>query len=117
MHSSTPLYASILLAAIGVIGFVGINATTEGDPQPTLMLMMTGLLAPLIAVVVQMLQKQLKTSEEVARKVDQLLNGSLQSRIDSLDTSVSDLNSRVSDVAARVSNIEKSIIQILTKLS
>ncbi|MCC6382640.1 MAG: hypothetical protein IT304_09015 [Dehalococcoidia bacterium] len=104
------LLALVLICAITAIAFVGISATTEGDAQPTLVLfvgVMTAVVTPIAALVKT--QKTLDVSQQTDQKVDQLLNGSLQGKIASLQT----------DVAAntiRMSNMERSLVEILARL-
>jgi hypothetical protein len=97
------LISMVLIAAIAVMGFVGVLIASEGDPQPTLLLLV-GLMTPMTIQIVSMLkqQKNDETTADTNVKVDQLLNGALQGRIDTLEVGMSDLKQSVDRIATKV---------------
>lgn len=92
----------VLIAAIAVAGFVGVLAFAKGDPQPTLVLLV-GVLTPLTVQLVSMLKQQ-KNDEvtiDTNAKVDKLLNGALQKRIDNIEVGMADLKQSVDRLASK----------------
>ena len=72
------IWATVVLAVAGVAGIVALEALSDGDSQP-LMLVLIGFLAPTVAALVN----TQKTSEANAtlQKIDGRLNGELDARI------------------------------------
>lgn len=105
--TSQPLLISmVLIAAIAVMGFVGVLAASDGDPQPTLLLLV-GLMTPMTVQIVSMLKQQRndELTTDTNTKVDKLLNGALQGRIDTLEVGMADLKMSVDRIAAKVDTI------------
>jgi uncharacterized protein YoxC len=97
------LVSIVLIAAIAVMGFVGVLIASEGDPQPTLLLLV-GLMTPMTVQIVGMLKQQKNdtVTTDTNVKVDQLLNGALQGRIDTLEVGMADLKQSVDRIATKV---------------
>jgi hypothetical protein len=118
MRQHPLLLALLLIATIAMLGFVGITLSANGDAQPAL-LIFVGLMAP-IATTITMMVKQDKTlfvSEQTDKKVDQLLNGSLQTRLDTMDTTIGLRGEAIHRIEQRVGNMETALIEINAKLS
>ena len=96
----------ILISVIAVMGFVGVLLASEGDPQPTLLLLV-GLMTPMTVQVVTMLKQQKNdvVTSDTNLKVDKLLNGALQGRIDTLEIGMADLKTSVDRIAVKVDAI------------
>jgi hypothetical protein len=107
----TLLLSSIVICAVIAMAFVGISAYVDGDPQPVLLLFI-GTVTPVVTAILTLLKSQ-KTldattsvqvkADQTEKKVDQLLNGSLQGRI--------------TRVESRLNNLETVALEILEKLS
>lgn len=100
----TLLITLIFLAAVAVVGFVGVEAFHEGDPETSLILLV-GLLTPVLMGVVNALKadRASAVNKDTNKKVDKLLNGEFKEKIVSLD--------------GRVGNIEGALVEIQTQLS
>jgi uncharacterized protein YoxC len=101
--SQSLLNSIVLIAAIAVMGFVGVLIASEGDPQPTLLLLvglMTHMTVSIVGILNQQKNDTLTTDTNV--KVDKLLNGALQDRIGTLEVGMSDLKQSVDRIAAKV---------------
>lgn len=98
------LLSLVIICVVTALTFVGVSAYTEGDAQPTLLLfvgVISGVITPIVSLVRS--QKSLDVGRDTNRKVDEILNGSVQGKISALEQ--------------RMSNVEKSLIEILAKLS
>jgi hypothetical protein len=100
----TLLLSCIVICAVIAMAFIGITAQIDGDPQPVLLLFIATV-TPVVTAILTLLksQKTLDASNVTEKKVDQLLNGSLQDR--------------VIRVESRLNNIETVALEILEKLS
>jgi hypothetical protein len=100
----TLLLSCIVICAVIAMAFIGITAQIDGDPQPVLLLFIATV-TPVVTAILTLLksQKTLDASAVTEKKVDQLLNGSLQGRI--------------TNVESRLNNIETVALEILEKIS
>lgn len=73
------VWATVALAVAGVAGIVALEALSDGDSQP-LMLVLIGFLAPTVAALLNT-QKQGEANAKLDR-IDGRLNGELDSRIE-----------------------------------
>ncbi len=115
MKPNTLVWALVLIVSVTLIAIVGLNVAVEGDTQPIL-LIMVGLITPIVTTILNLIksQKTLDVSESTDKKVDSLLNGGLQSRIDHIETSISEHQRRTDK---RFLKVESSLEEILEKVS
>jgi hypothetical protein len=120
MNKNTPPVLPFLTLCLFIIGLtiIGISAVEADDPNPTILLFIgvaTGVTANVVTLAkgqktAETAQKAADNTASVDQKVDQLLNGSLQGRINTLER-------RVGNVDYRLGNIEEVVVEIRDKLN
>ena len=115
MKTNTLIWALVLIIVVTLIAIVGLNAVVEGDSMPMLVLIV-GLITPAVTAILNLLksQKTLEVSESTDKKVDSLLNGGLQSRIDHVEEAIIEYQKKTD---RRFVTVEKALDEILEKVS
>jgi hypothetical protein len=104
------LYALVLILLIVGATIIGITAVDVENSNSTILIFM-GVATTIVTAVVAASKLQKNTESTIATegKVDQLLNGSLQGRIATLER-------RVASVDYRLGNIEEVVLEIRDKV-
>jgi hypothetical protein len=104
------LYALVLILLIVGATIIGITAVDVDNSNSTILIFM-GVATTIVTAVVAASKLQKNTESTIATegKVDQLLNGSLQGRIATLER-------RVASVDYRLGNIEEVVLEIRDKV-
>jgi hypothetical protein len=115
VKSQSPIWALVLIVAMTLLFILGLTVTVEGDTQPIIIIIM-GLMTPIVTTILNLTksQKTLEVSEATDKKLDDMLDRDVPSRIDHIEEAI---RAHQTKTDSRFRTVELALEEILAKVS